>query len=217
MKEVVAAWAIRRALGLLAWSLKVDMRGWENVEAALGSGRPMLLATWHGNILSVFLMRLHIQLPLLITMISQSRDGDLATEVALRFGVLPVRGSSSRGGAEALIAFRKQARAQAALGRSVGGIHLIDGPRGPRLEAKPGVMLLARHTGALIVPLLTGAQPCYYARSWDRHALPLPFSRVSLRFGEPMEAKEGATTEALEERLRSMAEADPLIAPTLGL
>lgn len=216
MGQVAAAWVIRRGLGALAWSLKVEVHGGEHVEAALAGGRPIVLATWHGNIISVFLMRLRIQIPLLITMISRSRDGDLATEVAKRFGVLPVRGSSSRGGAEAMIAYRNEARAQEALGRSVAGIHLIDGPRGPRHAAKPGVLLLARHTGAVIVPVLTGAHPCRYANSWDRHAIPLPFARMSLRFGEAIEPGE-ATTELLEARLRGMAEADPLIEPSLGL
>jgi lauroyl/myristoyl acyltransferase len=41
----------------IAWSLKVEIHGWPHVEAALATGRPLILATWHGNILSVFLLR----------------------------------------------------------------------------------------------------------------------------------------------------------------
>jgi lysophospholipid acyltransferase (LPLAT)-like uncharacterized protein len=162
-----------------------------------------------------------VRLPLLITMISRSRDGDLATEVARRFGVIPVRGSSSRGGAPAILQFRNAVREQQAAGAPVAAIHLLDGPRGPRHASKPGVVSLARHNDALIVPVLTGAQPCRYARSWDRHAIPLPFARCSLRFGEAIdpaasdEAEAGMTPEELDRRLRELALEDPLIAPTL--
>lgn len=236
--QIVASHAIRRLLGLLAWSLKAEVHGWEHVQAAWRTGRPLLFATWHGNILSVFLLRLHVQLPLLITMISRSKDGDLASEIGRRFGVLPVRGSSSRGGAQAVLAFRTTVRQEESRGRSVAGIHLLDGPRGPRHQTKPGVLMLARQNNALIIPFLSGATPCHYARSWDRHAIPLPFSRCSLRFGAPVdpgseesgEAKSGAnaktelpagheavTVESLNKILHQLAESDPIIAPTVAM
>lgn len=209
-------------MGLLAWSLKAEVHGWEHVEAATQTGRPVLFATWHGNILSVFIMRLRVQLPLLITMISRSRDGDLATEVARRFGVLPIRGSSSRGGAEAVLAFRNEVRRQRELGRPVAGIHLLDGPRGPRHKSKPGVLMLARQNNALIVPVLTGSSPCRYAKSWDRHAIPLPFGRCSLRFAPAIdpgsgEEPEAVAPETLDDALLRLAREDALIAPSVDL
>jgi hypothetical protein len=226
-------------LGLFAWSLKVEVHGWEHIEAASRTGRPVLFVTWHGHILSVFMLRLHVQLPLLISMISRSRDGDLASEVSRRLGGLPVRGSSSRGGAQAVLAFRTQVRREKAAGRAVAALHLLDGPRGPRHQTKPGVLMMARQNNALIVPVLSGATPCRYARSWDRHAIPLPFSRCSLRFGEAIDAGgddaedilrgtapgdrrgDGAgasvTVETLDDCLKRLAEADPIIAPTLHL
>src|SRR5262245_6483205 len=72
------------------------------VRFELATGRPMILLVWHGRLLTVLphygpRYALH-------TMISQSRDGERVAAVASRMGVVPVRGSSSRGGARALLA-----------------------------------------------------------------------------------------------------------------
>lgn len=227
----------RRVVGLFAWTLKVDVHGWDRVEAALASGRPLILATWHGNILSLAMVRLRIQLPLLVVMISRSRDGDLAAGAMRLFGILPVRGSSSRGGAQGVLQYRTRIRELEAQGTTGVGVHMLDGPRGPRHRSKPGIIALARHTDSLILPMLIGAAPRIRTRSWDRHAIPLPFGRLSFRFGEVIDPKKfpaapggipgsgepgesaaaGAiggqlTTEYLDQRLRELTLSDDLIA-----
>lgn len=218
-----ASYLVRVVLGLVAWTQKVEVRGWSQVEEALKSGRLVLLATWHGNILSLFLIRQHIQLPLLTGMISRSRDGDFAAEAVRRFGMFPVRGSSSRGGTGAVLAFRKEIRNYRERGQTVAAVHLLDGPRGPRHKTKGGLLTLARQNEALIVPFLTGASPCRHARSWDRHLIPLPFARLKVRFGAPIdpcategsggEAEAAISTETIDERLRQLAEEDLEVAP----
>lgn len=217
----------KRLIGLVSWTLKVEVHGWDRVEAALASGRPLLLATWHETILTLAMVRLRIQLPLVIAMISRSRDGDLAAGAMRLFGVLPVRGSSSRGGAQGVLQYRTQVRDLEAKGMTAMGMHLLDGPRGPRHRTKPGVIALAKHTDSLILPMLIGAAPCIRTRSWDRHVIPLPFGRLSYHFGEVIDPKrfptrasgdaEGAepgealTPEYLDKRLRELALRDQLL------
>jgi lysophospholipid acyltransferase (LPLAT)-like uncharacterized protein len=48
------------------------------------------------------------------------------------------------------------------------------------------VVLLARLTGALVVPAALGASSEWRARSWDEFRIPKPFSRCVMRFGEPI-------------------------------
>ena len=67
-------------------------------------------------------------------------------------GYRPVRGSSTRGGARALLGAVRELQA----GHSVA--FTPDGPRGPRRELKPGVVAAAQRGGAVIVPVHAEAE-----------------------------------------------------------
>ncbi len=111
-------------------------------------------------------------------MISRSRDGEIIADIAKRTGWHPVRGSSSKGGGEALkgmIDHLKEYRLAA---------HIIDGPRGPAGKVKAGAIRLAHATDAVIVPFYVAADRAWVFNSWDRFLLPKPFAKVVLRFGE---------------------------------
>lgn len=114
-------------------------------------------------------------------MISRSRDGDLISGVANRTGWHTPRGSSSRGGREAMSAMI------AHLQRYGFGAHILDGPRGPMGIVKPGIIRMAQETDAVVVPFYTRSENAWFFNSWDRFMLPRPFSRVTIEFGEPME------------------------------
>jgi lysophospholipid acyltransferase (LPLAT)-like uncharacterized protein len=109
-----------------------------------------------------------------------------------RFGLEAVRGSSSHGGASALWLLLRSLRD----GRDV--VVVPDGPRGPREMLKPGVVALARLSGAPIVPVAVGASAEWRLRSWDEFRIPRPFARCVVRFGDPISVKGdgGAAAEA---------------------
>jgi len=111
-------------------------------------------------------------------MISQSRDGDVVSDVVARIGWVPVRGSSSRGGKKAL----QEMIAGVAVHRM--GAHIVDGPQGPPCIVKPGLIALASQTGAAISPGYISYENPLVFNSWDRFMIPKPFSRVLLRVGD---------------------------------
>jgi hypothetical protein len=76
--------------------------------------------------------------------------------------------------------------------------HLVDGPRGPRGEVKPGLILMAQRSGAALIPLLYATRHKWLAGSWDRMQVPLPFGRVVARFLAPREVPRELTPEAAE-------------------
>jgi lysophospholipid acyltransferase (LPLAT)-like uncharacterized protein len=123
---------------------------------------------------------------------SRSRDGEIVARWIRRFGLVPVRGSSSRGGGEALRALTRVLRD----GRDV--VVVPDGPRGPREVLKPGVIVLARLSGAPIVPVAVGASREWRLRSWDEFRIPQPFARCVVRFGEPIRVPRTADRAAAE-------------------
>lgn len=159
-------------------SWRLTCEGREAVDAELAAGRRVILAVWHGRLLTCIPHYGPLYAP--HTMISQSRDGDRIAAVSSPLGVVAVRGSSSRGGARALL----QAVRLLEKGHVVG--HVVDGPRGPAGEIKPGLMLLAQRSGAAIVPMYAASRHHWTAeRSWDRMEVALPCTRVLFRLGPP--------------------------------
>jgi lysophospholipid acyltransferase (LPLAT)-like uncharacterized protein len=172
LAPAVGSWALR----LLAATLRVR-REERTVERLWAAGAPVIYVVWHARLLLLpYLYRGRG----LRALVSRSEDGAMVSELVRRFGFVTVRGSSSRGGAGGL---RSLARALGA-GHSV--VVVPDGPRGPREVLKPGVVVLARLTGAPVVPAAIAASSEWRARSWDEFRIPKPFSRCVVRFGEPV-------------------------------
>ena len=178
------------ALALRALVATLRVRREETVVAPLWAARaPIIYAVWHGRIL--LLPRLYGRRGSHV-LASRSRDGELVARWMTRFGLVPVRGSSTRGGGEAL---RQLARAL----REGGEVVVVpDGPTGPREVLKSGVIALARLSGAPIVPTAVGASREWRLRSWDEFRIPKPFARCVVRFGEPIRVPAGADRATLE-------------------
>lgn len=139
----VAAWLIR-VFGVI---LRLETRGGEIVDGLYREGKHVIIAFWHGRQLIMPLAYRGSEAHILI---SQHRDGELINQIVTRFGLRSVRGSTTRGGVQAL-------RQMIRLGRS--GVDLAvtpDGPKGPREVVQLGVIQLAKVTGLPIVPLTFG-------------------------------------------------------------
>jgi lysophospholipid acyltransferase (LPLAT)-like uncharacterized protein len=178
------------AVALRALALTLRIRREEAAVAPLWAAHaPIIYAVWHGRIL--LLPRLYGRRGS-HALASRSRDGELVARWISRFGLVPVRGSSTRGGGEAL---RQLARVL----RQGGEVVVVpDGPTGPREVLKAGVIALARLSGAPIVPTAFGAAREWRLRSWDEFRIPKPFARCVVRFGEPIRIPAGADRAALE-------------------
>jgi lysophospholipid acyltransferase (LPLAT)-like uncharacterized protein len=133
--------AVIRALGR---SMRIDTRGEEHVDRLYQQGKRVIIAFWHARQL---MMPLTYRGALAHILISQHEDGEVIARIVERFGFRAVRGSSTRGGVEAL-------RELIRLGRS--GADLVvtpDGPKGPPQIVKMGVIQLARAAKLPIIPL----------------------------------------------------------------
>lgn len=162
---------------------------------------------WHGRLLMVpFIYPGHT----LHVLISTHRDGEIIANVVKRFGFSLVRGSSSKGGKEAL-------KEMVRLGKANKDLAITpDGPRGPAEVLKPGVAQVARLTGKAVVPVAFASSRGKRLSSWDRFLIPYPFSRGGFVTGEPLYYREGEEMEAfrlrIEEALRATtARADALV------
>lgn len=179
LRPLVLAWAPSLAAwGVRALGFTLSMRRHEQAVTALWqAGAPVVYAVWHGRIL--LLPWLYGRRPVR-ALASRSRDGDLLTRYLERFGIGVERGSSSRGGAPALLSLARWLRQ----GHEV--VVVPDGPRGPAEVVKPGIVALARLGGAAIVPVAVGASAEWRLGSWDGFRIPRPFARCVARFGKPI-------------------------------
>lgn len=182
---------------LLAFSLRLIHRscrfmllGEENLRAGREWKGPVIAAFWHCAYPAVLYF---FRDEGYLTIISRSRDGELAARMVQRLGFKSFRGSSGSGGATAL----KQLIS--AFGKSAGGGFVADGSQGPAHIAQKGLLVLALHSGSPILPVGMAAHPCWRFRSWDRTVLAKPFSRVVMAFGPMIRIERGATAERMED------------------
>jgi len=161
----------------LAATWRWHVEGYAHYESIVASGRQPIMAFWHGRILpaTVFFKNRGI-----VVITSQNFDGEWIAGIIRRFGYGTARGSSSRGGARALV----QLRRDLAAGRPAG--FTLDGPRGPARVAQPGAVFLAGATGYPILPFHFEASRFWEMNSWDHTQVPKPFSRVALAIGAPL-------------------------------
>lgn len=148
----------------------------------------VIMAIWHCHCISS--LATHKDLPISI-MVSSSFDGEMITRLVLSLGLQTIRGSSSRGGKEAL----SQSHVALREGRILG--ITVDGPRGPRFKAKFGAVSISRNMQTPIVPVLAYPDRYWTFASWDRFKLPKPFARIAVLYGEPILVPEDTTDEEL--------------------
>ncbi len=178
-------------LNLYAKTVRVSIQNVEPVTAHLESGGRVLIASWHQRFFGGFYLPKVMKRNLCI-MISASRDGSFISNVVKRIGWIPMRGSSSRRGKEAL---REMIEGVKAL--EIGG-HIVDGPTGPPRVIKPGLLTIAQRSGAAITIAYVIYENPFVFNSWDRFMIPKPFSRVLLRFSSLEVIPEDLTEEEFE-------------------
>ncbi len=149
--------------------------GVRHLEEALHSDPPCVFTTWHFAFPAVihFFQRLDG-----VLMVSRSKDGEWASRIVQALGYRTVRGSSHRGGSQALRAMLRFARR----GHRVGFI--ADGSQGPRCVAQLGILWMARALNRPLLPLTMAAHPCWRLPTWDRTVIAKPFGHVVMAFGD---------------------------------
>ena len=179
-----------RAMSLVGATLRWRVEGLEHYDAAVRAGRQPILGFWHGRILPA---TVYFRDRGIVVMTSRNFDGEWIARIIERFGYGSARGSSTRGGPQALREMARSLRAGTPVGFT------LDGPRGPARQAQPGALWLAGATGHPVLPFHLEASRAWTARSWDGTQVPKPFSIVALTMGEPLTVPAGADEQAIKD------------------
>jgi lysophospholipid acyltransferase (LPLAT)-like uncharacterized protein len=158
-------------------TIRYEIEGWENFEAIGHHGKVPIYAFWHDRI---FAGTYFFRNRGIVVITSQSLDGEYIARFIQRFGYGSVRGSSTRGGVGALVEMIRLMRTGLPMAFSV------DGPKGPRYEAKTGAVMLAQKTGNPLMPFVVECKKYWTVKSWDRLQIPRPFTRAKVTIAPPL-------------------------------
>jgi len=163
----------------IVFSSRVTISGRENIDELEKKNQPLIFIFWHRHILFVIHQFKDIGARPLISL---SSDGELVSSVAEEFGMKPIRGSSSQGGARAFLNMVRSVQKDNAW-----VLITADGPKGPARRIKPGTVQLAMKTGATVSPISwSSSRVKILEKSWDRFLIPLPFGRIHFAYGQPL-------------------------------
>ncbi len=177
---------------LVSWTSKVIILNKE-IEEEVCEKQPFACACFHGTMLyPVYHCRRYPG----VVMVSRSWDGEIIDRSLRRWGYDTTRGSSSRGGKEAL-----SEMIEMIIDRNYCSGLAVDAPRGPSRKVKIGIVIVGRRTGQPVVPFVSWATRKIQFNSWDKMILPLPFSTIVMGWGRPTFVPEGLESEDYE-RLR---------------
>lgn len=141
---------------------------------------PIVLCIWHDHLLVPTIISDPRNRVRTCALISQHRDGAYLAEAMRQLGYKAVRGSSRRGGPQAV----KQ------LLKDTAGLNIVitpDGPVGPRRVLQQGPVYLASQLGRTILPLAVAGRNVWRLQGpWTDLLIPKPFSRITIAIGNPV-------------------------------
>lgn len=175
LRTRVAIWLGGWLLQALGSTWRVQVFGRQHLLQRNESDPRVVFVLWHGQMLP--LLWVHRQPTGVV--ISEHRDGDIIAHALRRLGVFGIRGSSSRGGARALLECVRVLKAGADV------VLTPDGPRGPRHSFAPGALMVAFRAQTVVVPITAKADRVWQLKTWDGFEIPKPFAKISVLYGTP--------------------------------
>lgn len=183
------------AIKLIGSTIRWETDGLDNLKSVESAGKLPIFCLWHNRIFAgtYFLRDRGI-----VVITSQSLDGEYIARFLKRLGYGTVRGSSTRGGVKALVEMIRCMRA------GVSMAFTVDGPRGPRYEAKKGAALLAKKTGNPMLPFGVELARFWNVKSWDRMQIPKPFTRARFVIGHPIHVGFDASDSEVAQKINEL-------------
>lgn len=177
IKKRAIPWILMILTRLITLTCRVKWHNRERLTAAVDSQSPFILAMWH-NCSTIAAWALQGQA--ITVIVSDSKDGEYVAAYGRLFGIESIRGSSSKGAANAV----KKTLALLRKGKAVA--ITPDGPRGPKYELQSGVLWFAASNNAPVIPFHMESTRQWVLNSWDGHRFPKPFSTIHISIGKAM-------------------------------
>ncbi len=138
--------------------------------------KPAIVVFWHNEMMPIWRIFANKNA---YAVVSQSKDGQILSDLLEKWGFMLIRGSSSKGGKEVMNQLVEKSQDNYVL-------LTPDGPRGPRHFLKPGGIVASQRSGARFYYIKANiSKKIVFKKSWDRFEFPLPLSRITIEISEP--------------------------------
>ena len=185
------SWAGYLAIALIGPTLRFAI-SWEEESSSPGAifEKPVIYSFWHRAVFPASWMWRRQRIAV---MVSRSFDGEYIARIIEKLGFTAVRGSSSRGGAGALLGMQSE------LEKNETVAFTIDGPRGPKFVAKPGPVTLSKISGKPMAAFYIALSNAWVLKTWDEFMIPKPFSKALVRLGRKIQVPPDADETRMSE------------------
>lgn len=187
----IAGFVFASLIRVIGKTLRFEISGQEAFDEVESLGLQPIHVFWHDRIVSgtYFFRNRKI-----LVLSSTSFDSEYTARCIQRFGFGVIKGSSTRGGTQALVGMIRAMRA------GFSTAFTLDGPKGPRYVAKSGPILLAKKSGCPMVPFILEPKRFWSIKSWDKLQIPKPFSKIKIFVGKPIFVDSEARDDVLEQK-----------------
>lgn len=166
------------AISVLCKTVKLNIKNSESVDELIASGKNFVFAFWHGTMLIPWYLQRENNFAALV---SQSKDGDLLANILTKWNYKVERGSSHKGGKEALELLMQKVNHNYSVSITP------DGPTGPPHELKAGAVIIGQRSSVPLVLCGIGYHKKYvFEKSWDKSQIPKFFSQVNVIYSDPI-------------------------------
>jgi lysophospholipid acyltransferase (LPLAT)-like uncharacterized protein len=169
--------------------------------------KPCIFAYYHGQMVTLMALSPRSKM---VTLASNSRDGEMIARAASRMGFGIARGSKTHGGMKAGLELMTASENNQCI------LFNVDGPKGPRHVVKDYIIRVAEMSGLPIVPVVCDARTKLTINSWDKYICPFLNTKTVYIFGEPIEvgsnlsdSEKESARERLSDRLKELDERLP--------
>lgn len=175
---------------VLCKTVRIKIYGSENINNLKSN---YVLAFWHGTMLLPWYVNRNKNLAAIV---SSSSDGELLAHALTKWNYKVARGSSHKGGKEALETLIEFAKADYSVAITP------DGPTGPPKVMKAGAVITAKKARIPQVLLGVHIDRKFMLQSWDSFEIPKPFSKAVIYFSKPIFFDENLTYEETDIKIR---------------
>lgn len=168
---------LHKIINVLCKTVKIEKINSSKVDELVDDNQNFVLAFWHGTMLMPWYLHRNQNFSALV---SQSKDGGLLANSLIKWGYKVERGSSHKGGKEALNTLLDNSKQNFSVAITP------DGPTGPARVMKAGAVITAQRSSIPLILCGVAYKKKYVFKSWDKFEIPKFFSEIVVKYSEPI-------------------------------